>query len=152
MIAIRRASPGDAQRLVPLIHAHAAFEQGAARCPPADLAQALSGPSPILLGWVAEQAGQLVAYATATRDFATWDCCPYLHLDCLFVIEEARSSGIGRKLLAEIVAYARTLSLPRIEWQTPAWNENACRFYRRFGAVSNDKRRFVLAIGDLPSP
>jgi hypothetical protein len=34
-----------------------------------------------------------------------------------------------------------------VQWQTPAWNEDAARFYRRLGAVELDKRRYVLDLG-----
>jgi hypothetical protein len=33
-----------------------------------------------------------------------------------------------------------------VQWQTPAWNEGAIRFYDRIGAVSKEKLRFFLPV------
>jgi hypothetical protein len=33
-----------------------------------------------------------------------------------------------------------------MQWQTPEWNVDAARFYRRLGAAETIKRRYVLQL------
>jgi len=65
-------------------------------------------------------------------------------MDTLFVDEASRGQGIGSGLLDYVIVAARHLGLQQIQWQTPAWNGDAIRFYERFGASATPKTRFVL--------
>lgn len=142
---LRRVRPEDLSDLVPLIAAHAAFERGEATASLAQLGAALFGATPRLFGWVAADATRLLGYATASREFSTWRGCEFLHMDCLFVREGARDQRLGARLLAAVRDFARDQGLPEVQWQTPAWNEDAARFYRRSGAGCVEKLRFRLA-------
>jgi len=95
--------------------------------------------------WVVEQCGRLVGYATASQEFSTWDATSFLHLDCLYLREEARGTGLGRQLVLEIACLACHLGCVNVQWQTPEWNERAIRFYQRLGAIGKQKVRFVFA-------
>jgi GNAT superfamily N-acetyltransferase len=143
-VEIRRARPDDASALVPLIDAHARFERQSAACDPAQLHAALAGTPAPLLGWVAARDRALVGYATATIDISTWTASRYLHLDCLFVAAPERGRRLGVRLLAAVVDHCRAAGLSQIEWQTPAWNDDAIRFYARSGATTSAKQRFSL--------
>jgi len=97
--------------------------------------------------FVARSAGEPVGYATLTRGVSTWDAEPYGYLDCLFVAEGHRSSGLGVLLIEAVVARSRELDLGDLQWQTPEWNDGAIRFYERLGATRLAKQRFTLAVG-----
>ena len=90
----------------------------------------------------------IVGYAAVTFEWSLWRARTYGHLDCLFVAERARGRGLGSKLLEAAIGLVSTEGADRVEWQTPAWNEDAIRFYLRHGAESADKKRFLLLIGD----
>ena len=143
---VRRARPDDLDALVVLCGEHARYERADYR--PAGkaigLAQALFTPPVRLHAWVVSRDGELVGYATAAAEFSTWHVREYLHMDCLFVREGCRGGGLGADLLAAIVAFARREGFAQVQWQTPAWNTGAMRFYRRAGAVGTSKRRFSL--------
>ena len=47
-----------------------------------------------------------------------------------------------------MIAFATAQGLAQVQWQTPAWNRDAVRFYERLGAVGTDKMRFSLACGE----
>jgi GNAT superfamily N-acetyltransferase len=147
-VLIRRAMPTDVEALVGLCKNHADFEQvgyeanGKAAC----LSAALFSNTPRLYAWVATGRDALVGYATASREYSTWSACEYLHMDCLFVRSYARGAGIGAELLKTAVAFARTLGLPEVQWQTPDWNVEASRFYQRHGGIAKGKLRFTLSI------
>lgn len=148
---VRRARPDDMDALVGLCGEHARYER--APCEPAGypsegkpdaLARALFSQPARLHAWVARWHGELVGYATASPEFSTWQVREYLHMDCLFVREGRRGSGIGAALLGAVVDFARHQGFIEIQWQTPDWNTDAMRFYRRAGAVGRPKQRFFL--------
>jgi GNAT superfamily N-acetyltransferase len=145
---IRRAEPGDVTTLVALCAEHAAFER-AAYDPDgkeARLAAALFGEAPRLWAWVAVSDDGVVGYASATEDFSTWNAVPFLSMDCLFVQPGHRNGGLGAELLGAILQFARARGLAEVQWQTPAWNADASRFYRRHGGIAQDKARFSLLV------
>lgn len=96
--------------------------------------------------FVVERDGPPVGYASMNRIVGTWLAEPYAHLDCLFVDESSRGAGVGRKLVDAVVDHARGLGLRELQWQTPAWNEGAIRFYRRMDVQQLGKERFFLSL------
>jgi GNAT superfamily N-acetyltransferase len=145
---VRRALPADVDAIVELCAEHADFERAiyeplgkAAR-----LSAALFKPEPRLFAWVALVEGSPVGYATAAPEYSTWGAGEYLHMDCLYVRSRQRRAGIGVALLECVVAQARQHGYGEVQWQTPDWNVDACRFYRRQGASQQLKIRFVLGI------
>jgi GNAT superfamily N-acetyltransferase len=148
--AVRRAGPEDIPRVVELAAEHAAYEHAAP--PPPDLAPRLSAllfdtPAPRLRCLVAElPGGEVVGYATCSPEISTWQAREYLHMDCLFLRSDSRGSGLGALLMEAVTAEARALGLDEIQWQTPAWNEGAARFYDRLGARPKEKLRYSLTL------
>jgi hypothetical protein len=45
-----------------------------------------------------------------------------------------------------VVQMARQRGLGEMQWQTPQWNADASRFYRRRGASEQVKLRFALDV------
>lgn len=144
---IRATSPGDIAALIELCAEHAAYE--GASYNPRDkcehLSSALFSTSPHLYAWVVEQHGKLVGYATATREFSTWDAAVFLHMDCLYLRKEVRGAGLGRRLLREIARLALQIGCVNVQWQTPVWNKHAISFYQHLGAEGKQKVRFFFA-------
>jgi GNAT superfamily N-acetyltransferase len=152
---IRCARPQDIAELTALCKEHAHFERvtydTAAK---ADrLAEALFSASPRLYAWVAV-AGErgIMGYATAAPEYSTWSAREYLHMDCLFVRSALRRAGVGASLLHSVIGLARALGHREVQWQTPQWNVDASRFYRRHGGVDQHKLRFVLGVVERPEP
>ncbi|MFJ9774362.1 GNAT family N-acetyltransferase [Kitasatospora sp. NPDC101157] len=151
--AIRPATAADLPAVALLCAAHAAFER--AEPVPADLAVHLE---PLLFSahpraWclVVERGGELIGYASYSREFSTWQAADHIHLDCLFVSEAHRGEGWGRALLTAVRDAAAALGAAELQWQTPDWNTDAVRFYRRAGARSRAKVRFSLASAPAPA-
>lgn len=147
---IRRICTADLDRVVELCIEHARFE----RASPVDktglrerLATAFFREPVRLWGWVAEIVGSsIVGYATVTEEFSTWTGRTFWHMDCLYIQAHARNFGLGRKLVAAINTEAHKQRVSELQWQTPAWNVNAQRFYARLGASMQAKARFVLKV------
>ena len=51
----------------------------------------------------------------------------------LMVAESHRRQGIGKKLLAEAVVWARSVGIGKLELHVFPWNESALRLYESFG-------------------
>jgi RimJ/RimL family protein N-acetyltransferase len=51
----------------------------------------------------------------------------------LMVAESHRRQGIGKKLLAEAVVWARSVGIEKLELHVFPWNESALRLYESFG-------------------
>ncbi len=145
--AIRAAIPGDAAQLHALIQDHAAHERSRAPLTVAELAALLAADPPPIRVLVAEQAGRILGYVAVTFDWSLWRARPYGQLEGLFVAAGTRGAGLGARLLDAAVERAAEAGLDRLEWQTPAWNADAIRFYRRAGAAQADKARFTLMAG-----
>jgi GNAT superfamily N-acetyltransferase len=148
--AIRGALRDDIKGLVALCSEHAIFERAAYDTADKSvrLRQALFSAVPRLYAWVVVIGGNLVGYATAAPEYSTWSAAEYLHMDCLYVKTEHRGAGIGAALMTSVVQLARERGYAEVQWQTPSWNTDACRFYRRQGGVAQEKLRFVLRAGD----
>jgi GNAT superfamily N-acetyltransferase len=147
-VSIRPARPDDLDGLLRLCSEHAAYERLAPPAPEAAqaLSAALWGPAPRASCLVAHSGHELFGYATYSLEFATWTGHEYVHLDCLFVRETHRGNGIGQALLARVTQAAAELGAREIQWQTPDWNADAIRFYRRAGATGRHKIRFTLQL------
>jgi GNAT superfamily N-acetyltransferase len=142
---LRNAEIRDLPELLELMIEHARFEKAAA--PTAStrmLADALFADLPRAHAWVVEGKTRLVGYVAVSLAFSAWAAGDYLHMDCLYLRENVRNQGIGVALLATVRDFAMRHDITEVQWQTPAWNENATRFYRREGARDDLKRRFAL--------
>jgi GNAT superfamily N-acetyltransferase len=148
-VAIRAARPADLDAIVRLCAAHAAYERAALPGPGLRerLAVALFGAEPRATCFVAEIDGRVEGYAACALEFSTWRGGDYLHLDCLFVEAGHRGHGVGRRLVDAVARHAADLGIAHVEWQTPAWNTAAVRFYERLGATAAAKLRFTWRPG-----
>ncbi|WP_200873900.1 GNAT family N-acetyltransferase [Dyella japonica] len=149
-LAIRRAGGNDVPALLSLGAEHAAFERLPHRASQraGALALALDGEPPRLHAWIARLGSEVVGYASATLDFSTLDGADYLHMDCLYVREAWRGHGMGLRLWAAVRDFARARQCATMQWQTPWWNVDAARFYRRLGAGETAKLRYGLALDE----
>lgn len=143
---IRKALPADMDEIILLCAEHAAFEQATydATGKKEKLASFLFCDKPTTFCLIAENEKEIVGYATYSFEFSTWDAANYVHMDCLYLKPHARNFGIGEALIKEIVKAARENNCSIVQWQTPAFNERAIKFYKRIGAVGKEKLRFYL--------
>jgi GNAT superfamily N-acetyltransferase len=147
-VQIRCVGAANVGSLLPLCAEHAAYERLAysAEDDIEEFVRALAATPPKLYAWIALNDDAAVGYASATLDFSTLDRAPYLHMDCLFVRDGWRGRGIGRQLWRAVHALACALGCRTVQWQTPEWNVDAARFYKRLGATEMIKRRYVLPV------
>lgn len=101
---------------------------------------------PDVFGWVAETDGRIFGFMTVTVDYATWDAAKFAHMDCLFIEEDFRGYGTGRRFFECLEQFCRNHGCTHAQWQTPLDNQIGIDFYKHMGAASKTKLRFFLSI------
>jgi ribosomal protein S18 acetylase RimI-like enzyme len=146
--AIRPCERKDMPALVLLCQKHAQYEK--ANYDPvgklALLERSILSDQPMAYCWVVEANDQLVGYCSFTFDFSTWDARKFLHLDCLYLDDQYRGLGIGKKIMQQLIAVAIEKNCANVQWQTPAFNADAIAFYKSIGAKQKDKARFTYSL------
>jgi len=94
--------------------------------------------------WVVDGEGELAGFASVTLERSTWDADRFLHLDCIFLRPGYRGRALGQVLMTRVARAAVEFGAVNLQWQTPAWNADAIRFYRRLGASAAEKLRFTM--------
>jgi GNAT superfamily N-acetyltransferase len=133
-ITIRFAEPGDVSLLLQLIRALAVFE----RAPTAvvatedDLLHYGFGANRQFEAILAFLDGEPAGCALFHSRFSTWLGRPGMYLEDLYVVENARGFGVGRRLMTRLAAIAVERGWARIDFQVLEWNP-ARNFYHRLG-------------------
>jgi len=143
---IRFVQQKDLEELVNLCEEHALYEKAdfSKEGIKEKLSQHLFSSSPALYCLVLELDSRLIGYATYMKQYSTWDANFYVYMDCLFLNEHSRGSGLGVELMNQIKKESVKLGCDLIQWQTPTFNTGAIKFYNRIGATSKNKERFFL--------
>jgi ribosomal protein S18 acetylase RimI-like enzyme len=134
-ISIRRVRSSDLSTLVDLdqrcFEAHWTMNESA-------LSAAMLEQEALFV--VAELHGRLVGYAYASSHFSG----RLVHLVRIAVNPRPRHEGVGVRLLAEVIAYARQQHADIVTLNTQSYNEAAQRLYRWFGFAPNGEYQTVL--------
>src|ERR1700680_3926914 len=80
----------------------------------------------LLGGWVN---GELVGFATLYWFFSSTKVAPSVLMNDLYVREDIRGEGVGKRLIDGAVAEARRRKAAHLEWYTSPDNEVAQRLY-----------------------
>ncbi len=73
-------------------------------------------------------------YALYFYTYSSFLARPTLYLEDIFVSQELRGKGIGKKLFLKCVNEAVKRDCGRMEWSVLTWNKNAIGFYEKLGA------------------
>lgn len=84
-------------------------------------------------GLVAEQQGELVGLAHVILHPTTWALRPSCYLEDLYIAKPWRGSGIGRRLIEAVYAFADELGAGRVYWLTQEYNAPARSLYDTVG-------------------
>jgi GNAT superfamily N-acetyltransferase len=93
--------------------------------------------------------GVPAGYVTFYCTYSTFLARPSLYLEDIFVREEFRHRGIGRKLFSFCRELARERGCGRMDWQVLTWNEPAIRFYENEGGKRLDWYSYRIGQGEL---
>ncbi len=143
---IRKVTKADLKQLVELCSLHAEYEATdySSKGKQQKLAKALFADIPALYCWVVDDGESLLGYLSATKEYSTWGGTYFIHMDCLYLKDAARGSGIGTKLIQTLKVFAQQQNCNLIQWQTPVENELGIKFYDNLDTSWKLKRRYYL--------
>lgn len=155
---IRPLERHDLADLIALCREHADYEKAPwSEHPRREKLEAIFFRSDRAWCWVVDADDELAGFASASLELSTWDAGFYLHLDCLYLRGPYRGRGLGWALVERVARVPLERGAVNVQWQTPVWNRDAARFYRRLGAGVAEKLRFTLdrdacarLLGELP--
>jgi ribosomal protein S18 acetylase RimI-like enzyme len=141
-IAVRPAVAADAAEICRMVVELAVYE----REPPERvlltedaLRRDAFGPRPACEILVAERGGgRILGFTLFHANYSTWEGRVGIHIEELYVREEARGTGLGRRLMAAVAAIAEARGCPRVDLDVLHWNP-AKRFYERLGMIHLDE-------------
>jgi GNAT superfamily N-acetyltransferase len=142
-------TPQDVPDLLAMVRALARYEKLEAQCisTEADFQRALFSARPEAEALIARVDGQPAGFALYCHNFSTFLGRQGLWLEDLFVHEDFRGRGIGKKLLTTLARIAKDRQCGRLEWAVLDWNAPAIEFYESLGATIMDDWRIVRATG-----
>jgi GNAT superfamily N-acetyltransferase len=83
---------------------------------------------------VGELDNEIVGIALFYYRYSTWKG-PTIHLEDLVVKEDKRGLGIGKALYNEVMRFAYSKKVRRVDWDVLDWNTAAIQFYEKSGAT-----------------
>ena len=134
-VRVRAATANDGETIVALIRGLADFEK--LRGPDDEAASrivAAIAERRDHRGWlIAESEEKPVGYAMWVETYSTFRGRPKLFLEDIFVVPEARGTGAGFALFAEVAREALRRDCGAMEWLVLDWNQLGMDFYHRLG-------------------
>jgi len=97
------------------------------------LREKLFGPQPAAQALIARADNQAVGFTVFFSTFSTFSATFGLYMEDLFVEEQWRAKGVGRKLLSHLASLDLKGNHTSITWSVFKWNQNAIRFYKSIG-------------------
>ena len=104
------------------------------------------GERPAFEVLLAERDGAAIGYALFADGYNTDIAARAVWLNDIFVIDEARSRGVGRRLLAAVARAAVERGARSVCWGVRSANRRARAFYAELGAKDDDAR--ILELND----
>jgi len=152
-LSIRTATRDDIGLIAQFIRALADYEKllHEVRFDEAVLADKLFGARPYAEVLIGEIDAKPEGFALFFHNFSTFEGKPGIYLEDLFVTPEARGSGLGTALLAELARLAVKRDCARLDWSVLDWNEPSIGFYKALGAKALDEWTGFRLEGDALS-
>jgi len=140
-VSVRPAVAADGDLITQFIRDLAAYEKllDDVRATRDDITVALFGDNPKAFCDIAEIDGRPVGFALWFYNFSTFVGRHGIYLEDLFVQPQARGSGAGRALLANLARRCVDENLGRLEWAVLDWNAPSIAFYDSLGAAAMDE-------------
>lgn len=136
-LAIRPTGAGDRDAWLPLWQGYQAFYKVDLSNAVTDTTwQRLNDPAEPVDGALAWRGAEAVGLVHHIRHRSAWTVGDYCYLQDLFVADNARGLGIGRRLIEHVYAAAKAAGCSRVHWLTHETNTDAMQLYDRIAEKS----------------
>ena len=134
-VKIRKGLKSDLPSVLALIKELAEYEKALAEVSLTleELEDDGFGQHPYYWFIVAEYRNQIIGLSFYFIRYSTWKG-RFLFLEDFVVKKNFRGQGVGAQLFEETVRIAQRLEVKGMVWQVLDWNEDAIRFYKKYGA------------------
>jgi len=131
-ITIRKAVIEDVSLIRKLVEGLALYEKASEEVTVslAEFTQDGFGENPIYQCRVAVAENKIIGFSLFYIAYSTWKG-KIVYLDDLFVEEGYRKWGIGKKLIDEVIFYAKEINANQVRWAVLEWNKPAINFYKK---------------------
>jgi GNAT superfamily N-acetyltransferase len=148
-ITLRQATPSDAPAIHTMILelADSLDANGRVTSTAGDIRGALSGDEPAVHAIIAENEGRPVGVAVFFLTFSTWRGARGVYLQDLFVRADAQATGLGRRLVDSVVAWARERGASHLRLSVDRRNSAARAFYEAVGMTHSDEECIYALAG-----
>jgi GNAT superfamily N-acetyltransferase len=140
-LGIRRGTIDDSEIILDFINKLAVYEKLSYKCDATvdKIKESIFSPGSNVHTLLAFCDNQPVGFALYFYNYSTFKAKKGLYLEDLYVNEEKRGEGFGKKLLVELAKIAREENCGRFEWSVLDWNKPAIDFYKSIGAEAMDE-------------
>lgn len=144
---IRRAVQKDADAIARLAAAAAAEEGGQSSLELDRVRAHAFGQQPLFEAWLAQERhnAPIMGQAVISKSYDFRRAAPNVVLCELYVVPEARRSGLARKLMSCVAKRARDLGARELAITTGVENGVAQRFFAAIGAQRRDAAVFMMS-------
>jgi GNAT superfamily N-acetyltransferase len=152
-ISITPATPRDLPQIQRLIRALSAFHDDTATVTLEQLQSIFFGPRPKGIAFVARQGDAMIGYTGVLETIAIHSAIPRFDIHHLHVVENRRSQGVGRMLIAAAKAHAGAQGAKGLTIGTAPQNATAQAAYRAMGLeeITDAGPRFWIEIAEAGS-
>jgi len=149
-LTIRSAGPGDGALVLDFIRELAEYERLSheVRATGETIETTLFGVRPAAEVVMAEWDGQPAGFALFFPTYSTFLAKAGIWLEDLYVRQEFRGRGIGKRLLSHLAMLALERDCGRLEWAVLDWNQPAIDFYSCLGAEAQDQWTTWRLVGE----
>lgn len=91
---------------------------------------------------IAEYNSEAIGYAVYYPVFGSFAAEGGVHLEDMFLKEEKRHCGLGKKFFSKIEEYVKQEGYTKMEWSCLDWNTPSIDFYGKIGAVQEQGRKY----------
>jgi GNAT superfamily N-acetyltransferase len=146
VITLAHVQPEDAEALAGLMDELERFYGGTPTEPLNEkvkqISEALFGERPAASALLAWDGDKLAGFASYSFLWPAAGFTKSLYLKELYVAQEHRRTGVGKRLMDALHEVARAEQCSRVEWTTDADNSDAQRFYDELGVPANASKIF----------
>lgn len=105
--------------------------------------------TPKFSAFLSQFEGRYVGYITYYFTYSSFLALPTLFIEDIFVLEEYRGRGVGKKMFSFLKQVAKREGCGRIEFTVLKWNRSAQEFYEKNGAKRLDWHLYRLTKEDF---